>query len=40
MDTDKTRILSLALTLLLVTSVLPPGIVGLVGTADADHGGP
>jgi PGF-CTERM protein len=40
MDTDRTTILSLALTLLLVTSVLPPGIVGLVGTANADHGGP
>jgi PGF-CTERM protein len=35
MDTDKTTILSLALTVLLVTSALPTGIVGLVGTASA-----
>ncbi|WP_135827178.1 PKD domain-containing protein [Halorussus ruber] len=35
MDTDKTTILSLALTVLLVTSALPAGIVGLVGTASA-----
>ncbi|NEU58035.1 PKD domain-containing protein [Halorussus sp. MSC15.2] len=38
MNVDRTTILSFGLTVLLVTSALPPGIAGLVGTASADHG--
>ena len=37
MNVDRTTILSLGLTVLLVASALPPGIAGLVGTASADH---
>ncbi|NHN61333.1 MULTISPECIES: PKD domain-containing protein [Halorussus] len=37
MNLDRTAVLSLGLTVLLVASVLPPGLAGLVGTASADH---
>ena len=38
MNIDKTKLTSVVLTLLLVTSVLPAGIVGFSETARADHG--
>ncbi|MFC7078975.1 PKD domain-containing protein [Halorussus caseinilyticus] len=39
MNVDRTTIASIALTVLLVTSALPSGIAGVVGTARADHDG-
>jgi PGF-CTERM protein len=38
MNVDRTTILSLALTAIMITSVLPMGLVGTSGTAEAHHG--